>query len=649
MTDLKARKKKGDDPPQKNPWKDRIKRMRKYQGEHSKYWKRNEKLLFGATESGEKENPIAYGWSMVKSLETSIYVQNPDMMVEAYDDSRRELGSILTQIANFDIDQMDLKTVGNLGLIDVFTCGFCAVIELVETPKRTVRYPKTEKEAKEGKGEEVEDPEAQRYVVKRIAPKDLLVPRGTRLLDLSDAPYVAVAFYPTIQELKDDKKFDLPSDIEERAPNADTLSSEPKETGAKTGEAKGTGEEKDPEYKRVLCWEIHDKVNQQLIYMLDYNGEIVSEIDWPAKFQIGGRSLYSISVMAMNQLPNEWYSKPEIELIAPQLIMLNRIETMIMKDAADKWRKYACWGDVVPEAMQGKITDTTSDTVQLIVLDPSQIDKLSGSQNHEVPDVDRVVGEIKDPAPKRDLLPIREMLKGEIGDVLGYGPPASGGMPKTRSAREAVAVKERQEQRLSKRADAVGDFYRQFGQKHLLLLQQTMVLPRYVRLFEKAKDLASWRQYDIKDIQGDFNFIVHSGTSRPRTTEAYRNSEMQLFQTLMPLVQTGQIPYEPVVLRLAESQQWKGMNALLRNYKPAVEQLAMVLAAMKMQKGVPPNALPESAAAVVQAVLTPEQIAMVAKRIQGGGQGQGGGPPASNEGGGQRGDSNPMGTETATM
>jgi hypothetical protein len=241
------------------------------------------------------------------------------------------------------------------------------------------------------------------------------------------------------------------------------------------------------------------------------------------------------------------------------------------------------------------------------------------------------------------MLAIKEMVKQEINDIVGYGPAERGGLPQTRSAREAVAIKEKLDMRLAKRADAVADFYRLFGAKHIRFLQQTMEIERYARVFSIAKELsaAGYQEYAADDIQGDFNFIVYAGTSAPRSTEAKRNSEMQLFSTLLPLIQNGMIPIEPPLMRLAEVNQWKGMDSLLRNYKPATKALAGVLMALRTKpQEVPPQALLESAAAVVQAVLTPQEIAMLAKATQA--QGSANAP-------GARGDPNPTATTAGTM
>jgi len=111
---------------------------------------------------------------------------------------------------------------------------------------------------------------------------------------------------------------------------------------------------------------------------------------------------------------------------------------------------------------------------------------------------------------------------------------------------------------------------------------------------------------------------VFAGTSGPMTTEAKQASELQLFQTLMPLIQTGQIPPEPPIMRLAESFQWVGVGQLLKNYVPATQELAMLLSAMQTQPDkIPPNALPEAAAKVVMAVLTPQQIQAIQTGMQG--------------------------------
>jgi hypothetical protein len=106
---------------------------------------------------------------LIQSLTTQVYVQNPETIVEAYDEIQRPAGKLLTNIRNFDFDQMDLKTLGNMGIEDAFTCGYSAIVETVQTQKEAKRFPGE----KEGKEEDVPVPVEQQYIAKRIIPKDI--------------------------------------------------------------------------------------------------------------------------------------------------------------------------------------------------------------------------------------------------------------------------------------------------------------------------------------------------------------------------------------------------------------------------------------------------------------------------------------------
>lgn len=620
-------KKKGKDVPKDSPWKSRLVRMIRYQEKGAKNWDRNKKLLFGETESsGGKDNLYAFGWGLVKSLETAIYVQNPEMAVEPYDGTKMEMGRLLTSISNYDMDQMDIKSIGNLGLVDCFVNGFFVCIETIETDKAVVRFP--------GSEEDTERPEEQRFCAYRVAPKDFLVDPKCRKLDLSDADYIAVAFYPTIAALKADKKFKLPPEIDNYPEASAEKPPSPRNRG--TGTSGSTtqsipGGETDPEYKTICVWEIHDKIKKELVYLTDHKMEEIGTAEWPVEFKIGGRQLFAATLMAFHQVPDQFWPKPEIDLIAPQLMNLNKLDQAIIQDALEKWRKFVTLVGLLTGDQAAKVTDLSAVNA-LIQVDLDDIKELAsqmGVQPHQYPNLRDLIVALEDPSPKKDQLAVRDMLKQEIMDILGYGPPDRAGMPRTRSAREAVAVKEKLEARLAKRADAVADFYRSFGQKHIMALQQKAVVDRYVKVFDAAKNLAEFKKYSKEDIQsGLFNFIVYAGTSMPRNTEAKRNTEMQILQTLMPLAQAGKIAIEPIIIRFAEAMQWKGIDALLRNPKPAAAMLAKVLMAANQQQ-IPPNALPEAAAALVQAVLTPEEIKLIMQDQQPGA----GNPP------GQRGES----------
>jgi hypothetical protein len=626
--------------------------MKRYQEAHSKTWRRNNALLFGKNEDGsEAKGRCAFGWGLVQSLITQVYVQNPETIVEAYDEVQRPAGQLLSNVTNFDFDQMDLKSLGNLGIEDAFVAGYGAMIETVQTEKEGKRFPSEE----QGTEVDIEVPTNQQYITRRIPPRDILFdPQGT-LLDLSDHRYIACAFYPTIQSIKSDPLFEdnLPEKLED-FPEASTYDKAGKDTG---GEASGrpfTGaeDEKDPAFKTIQVWEIHSKIptkdhpRGEIIYMTNHGNHTLGSMDAPLQLNIGGRKFFPVTVMAFFPSASGFYPMPVVDLIAPQLDMLNKLDYQIWRDATTKWNKFAVMGGVFGEDQLAKITDTTDEN-SILTADQDQITGLATlTQAHTFPDINNLIAPLMEPSVKRDVVGAREILIQEITDILGFGMPSRGGMPQVRSAREAMAIKEKQDARLHRLLEAVTQFYTWFGQKHILILQQTLDIERYVKVMpEDAAGMAAWTKYVRDDIQGTFHFKVFAGTTMPRQTEARKQEELNMFNTVAPVLMQAGYPIAPLVLRLADILQWKGVDQFFKNYKAAAKQLGGVLAALQQGQQVPPNVLPEAAAIMVKAALSDGELAALAQQLAGQAGNTGSAPAAK----GQRGDTNPQGTTTGTF
>jgi len=632
----------------KNPWRDRLDRMKKYQDAHCGTWNTNADLLFGKMGDDPTKNQCAYGWGLVQSLITQIYIQNPECLLEAYkdlNDMQDEIARLLSYIVPYDWDQMDIKSLGNLGILDNFVQGYSPIIETVETEKRAHRFPGEEvtkahkPKGKKDEGEEVEEEVAsQSYVARRINPWDILFdPQGT-LLDLSDHRYIAIAFYPTVAAVKEDPIFSqhLPKD-EEIADWPEVSTYTRRNKGKGTSRDKSEKVESDPDFKQICLWEIHDKINGEIVYMTDHKHHELGRIKLPFDLKINNRKFFPVTLMAFFPSQTGFYPTPVIDLIANQLATLNRLDARIYKDALTKWRKFAAWGDALDQDQKDKIVDESPDNA-LISVDADIIGTLAGveGQAHAIPSIKDVVAPIQDPAPNQDVMIVREMCINEISEIIGWGAAGRGGMPKTRSAREAMAVKERQDQRLHRLADAITTFYEWFGQKHILILQQTMEVERYAKVFtDEVQKLEAWKSYTRDDIQGEFHFKVMPGTTMPRNTESKRQQELSLFQAIAPILQQAGLPLQPAFMRLASAFQWKGVEQLFKNPKAVAKQAAQLLAAIAKGEKVPPNALPDTLAGLVRATLSDGELQQVKQEIEGGGGGGEGTPPAKK---GERGD-----------
>jgi hypothetical protein len=614
----------------KNPWTGRLKKMQEYQDENLKNHKRNLVLLFGRDESNEKSlGQCAYAWGLFRSLISTCYIQNPECMIEAYDDKQKsEAARLMTNVVRYDFDVMRLKQTGNMAVLDCFTDGYGAVIEKVRNDKD---FREDEQFLK-----------SQQYLGDRVPPKDFFVdPAGTRL-DLSDHKYIAIRFYPTISDVKNDEVFgdDLPKEID-NFPEASTFQKNDSSTPAKTER------EKDPDFRTICMWEVHDKVNKKIVYFCDADKDHTWEVDWPVELNIGGLDFFPVTLMYFFPSPTGFYPIPLIDVIAKQLEVINKIDSRIYADATTKWRKFVTYDSVLDATQKAKITDDSPDNCVITLKSEDLVAETASGKT--LPQSEDVIWALQEPQIKQEAAAARQLVVQEITDIVGFGSPARGGMAQTRSAREAVAMKERQDQRLNEYTDAITEFTRLFGQKHVLFLQQTMNEDRYVRVLpEEAQGLSMWKQYTRDDIQGQFHFEVFAGTSMPRTSESRRQMELNFFNTVAPVLQAAGYPLEPLIIRMGEVFQFRNVEQFFQNYKAEAKKFAVILAQAQKNPAAlkaHPEQILEQGAKLVQAALSPGELTALAQQMKGG---QAGSQP-SGEPSGQRGDPNAGATGAGAM
>lgn len=659
-------KKKNDPPPppdderpkelrkEEADWGARLVRAKQFQRKYSTNWEENRRLIFGDFQSGENVgqvppwmgttgNAVAYGWGLYAGLETTIYVQNPDVIATARDASQVPIARRLTQILKYDFDQMNAKDIGNLCLLDTFICGYGALIEDVKT-----EHEYEEDDEEEGKQKPTGNVLSQEFELRRIDPRDILFDKTARRLDLSDCKYIFTAWYPTIEELRNDPDItDLPDNIES-FPEASEYS---RQTAVPEGPAErqaaslvhgpGTGE-KDPSYKTICVWEVYDKVNHEVLYLTDSKHYIIGRREWPVNLRFGCRDLYPITLLYQHPVPGRFYPRPEAELIAPQLREINITERIISEDSRTKWRKYVTLAGILSDDQKSKVTDTTVANSLLFVDGTKVAEALGGTQALDPAgfDMNRLVVPLQDVSAPRDLFVRYQMLEQEIFHIVGYGPNQRGGLPSTRSAREAMMINSEKERKLDKRRDRITDFYRYLAMKHVRFLQKYMSVDRYAKALPKAGELSQWIQYGRDDISGEFAFEVVAGSSVPKNTEVRKAAELQLFQTAMPLiVQLGLDP-RPAFYRLAEFNDWDNIDDLFSGIMQTAEQATLQMGGFS-QGQVPPEQLLNTFAQLCMAALGPARIKMIQQQQMG--QLPAAGPK------GQRGDTNPQGTTAGTM
>lgn len=611
----------------KTVWSARLERGKRHQRENSKHWQPNEKLIFGIDRDGDNEDSadLAYGWGLFKALETAIYVQDPDFFVESKFNADPDTARRLTDIVRTDVKDMDLKSTGGLMLLDTFVYGYGAGVEVIRTEKGYVRFPDDSFLVADGlveKGATAETTGEQAYEVARVHPKDILFdPKGTRL-DLSDHGWNALAFYPTIMDLQEDPSFTLPEKLDSLQEASQSTRDE-KNEGTTGGRWPIKSVETDPRFKTVCVWEIWDKPNQKIIYMTDSGNHILGTKPWPCRLKIGPRDLFPVTIMAMHPNPKGFYPKAEVSLVRRQLVRLNDLEKQMDGYYKNRWRKHVAPSSLLSEDQVAAFADT-SGAHSIILVEKDELDAFIGpSGNAAQMDLSRLVVQLQDPMPQVDYYQRKAGIESDISQILGYGPSDRGGLPQTRSAREAVMINDSKQQKLVKRADAIADFYRWTCEKHLLMLQQTMTAERAARKWKPAGGLGEWFSYDKDSIKGNFSFVVYAGSSGPRSTETKKQQILQEFQTLAPFLQAEGKPMYPLLKQYASVMGWDNIEELFGSGRAELKNLA-IAAAMFAQGKVAPEGLMEQVAKTIQSNLSQNDMAEVKNFLNQGISGTGG-------------------------
>ena len=403
-----ARKK---EEPKKNPWTSRLKRAKEYQEKNLKNHKRNAELLFGRSGGNEQTlGQCAYGWGLVRSLIAGIYVQNPQMMVQAYDQSQSDPAKMANNIVQFDFDQMDMKGTGNLMIPDIFIDGYSAFIERVKTDKRLVNDPKDT--------EEGVDIRSQQYLGDRIPTQDIFFdPTGTKL-DLSDHKCLFIRFFPTIGELKEDPFFNksLPENLE-NFPEASIYNRD-----AATTTSKVPGQrESDPDFRTIAMWEVHDKVNKKIIYFPDAEKDHTWEMDWPYELNLGGKLMFPVTLMHFFASSEGFYPIPLINVIANQLTVLNKLDWRIYKCCWTLNNKMGTWEGLMDSNQKSALLSDHPDD-DLITFKQEDLVKMIAGDMAGLPQSEDVIWPIKSPQMEhlQEAVQARQMLVQEITDVIGF-------------------------------------------------------------------------------------------------------------------------------------------------------------------------------------------------------------------------------------
>lgn len=648
--------KKTKDPQPENissEWKARLLRMKKYQDESSTDWPTNERLLYGDTTGiaaeglptgvGGKGRGLAYAWGIAGGLLSRVYTQNPRCIAEPLSPALYETGRILTRIVQSDLESMEAETCMQQAIVDTLPFGYGAIIEAVENYMSSHTDPES--------GEEAVSLDGQDFNLRRIYPFDILFDPNGRRLDLSDHRYNGIRFYPTINWLREfakANKFQLPNDLDEFPESAPEMKSG--STLERTLGPMGVAphSEKEPGYRQIAVWEMWDRLSKKVTYITDHNDFEMGCIPWPVKLKIGPRDMFPTTLVAFHRRSTGFYPTPELSFIRPQLVELGYLDSLMRKDSGQKHRKIATLAEFVDNTQKAQIVDMSMENC-LLTLDRKAVEEFFGEQTAGKDfDIGRVIKVLDDIQVNRDHPMRYAMIEQQINHIIGYGPSDRGGMPKVRSAREAVYIADSMEEKLEIRKGAVEKAIRDICAKHVIFLQNLQETTRYARNFPEVAEMAPFFGYTKDQIQGEFAFRVYAGSSTPLNTDARKAQTREMFQLMAPVLQQAGIDLRPLVEMVAKAHGWDEVDQLFLNVRGELKALAATLFAVNAGQA-DKSLLLEACARVVQVGLSKGELQMLAQQMA---QDQAGGPPGQVPAatpGGMRGDPDAMGTEQGVI
>ncbi len=129
----------------------------------------------------------------------------------------------------------------------------------------------------------------------------------------------------------------------------------------------------------------------------------------------------------------------------------------------------------------------------------------------------------------------------------------------------------------------------------------------------KPDGQTQYQEVSGKDLEGKFAFEIITGSSQPRNTEVAKQEAMQFYQLSLEPVRASGGNIEPLIQWMAPFLHMPQhmIDQIFAGHKPALMQLALAMQAMHSGTKIPPDALLELIARVVNTGLSAADMKML--------------------------------------
>lgn len=518
-----------------------AKKYREKEG-YDELWKRLNDLYRGkhfAEMKSEDQIAVNIAFSTINVIFPAISVNNPKITVLAREPEKEAQAVIAEAMVNYWWSHYKVKPQFRLAAKDFLMFGFGYVKvgwKLVEVEEQLSdeEYSANLKSAVEERDTAYEDPNVDpsnlpvdadimstlpstklviredRPFVERVSPKDIFVdPEATTL---EDAKFIAQRIRRPLAEVKKDKRYDA------AARNS---------VGSDSVVNKGWWDDryKEREYgddvKRVTVWEYYDLRNNTMEVFAESGDKFLVK---PRKspFAFG----HPFVMLRNYDVPDMFYPMGDLEAIESLNLELDQTRSQMMNHRKRYARKYLFHERAF--SIDGRAALESDDDMGMV----------------PVIDENRPLTEVLLPIPVEqvpaDFYQQSEIIEADVDRVSGVNEYARGAPADIRrTATEASIIQDAANARAADKLAVIEDAIGRIGERLVQLAQQFLTGDQIARVMGKNGQ-GIWIPFDDEDIQGEFDFTVEGGSTRPHNEEQNKQTAMEMLQVLAPFAMPSQ-------------------------------------------------------------------------------------------------------------
>lgn len=346
-----------------------------------------------------------------------------------------------------------------------------------------------------------------RPFLERVSPFDMFVdPEAT---SLEDAKWIAQRIVRSLEEVKADERYrssvrrSLKADA---ALSADWMSENQRK-------------KMDTDLERVTIWEFYDLQDETIcVFSEGADDYLIDPQEMPYAFG------HPYEFIANYEVPDEFYPIGDLEMVEAPQQELNKTRSQMMNHRKKYGRKYLYRASALgPDGRQGLESNEDNIAIEVIddnlplqdILMPVPITPMSG-----------------------DLYQYSQIIESDMDKVSGVNEYARGATPEVRrTATEAAMIQDASNARSADKLALIELAIGKIARKVLMLAQQYMTDTQVARVVG-SEGQQFWFDYEVEDIEGEYDFAVEGGSTQPQNDTFRRQQAVAMMNSLAPLIGT---------------------------------------------------------------------------------------------------------------